>query len=86
MVRVPVLSEQITETAPRVSTVARDLQRILFFFIIPAAIVRPMEIEIGRPSGMKAIPTLTQLTMRVGTSMKSGWSLRRYTALDGVSE
>lgn len=86
LVRVPVLSEQITETAPRVSTVARDLQRILFFFIIPAAIVRPMDIAIGRPSGIKAIPTLTQLTMRVGTSMKSGWSLRRYPALDDISE
>lgn len=86
LVRVPVLSEQITETAPRVSTVARDLQRILFFFIIPAAMVRPMEIEIGRPSGIKAIPTLTQLTMRVGTSMKSGWSLRRYPALDACQQ
>jgi hypothetical protein len=62
----------MTETAPRVSTVARDLQRILFFFMIPAAIVRPMEMAMGRPSGMKAMPTLTQLTMRVGTLIKSG--------------
>lgn len=29
-VRVPVLSEQMTDTAPRVSTVFKDLQRVLF--------------------------------------------------------
>src|SRR5687767_12531972 len=33
VVRVPVLSEQTTETEPKVSTVLSDLQRILFFFI-----------------------------------------------------
>lgn len=72
MVRVPVLSEQITETDPSVSTVLRDLQRILFFFMRLAVMVRPAVMEMGRPSGMNAMATLTQLTMRVGTLMKSG--------------
>jgi hypothetical protein len=47
--------------------------------------VRPAVIEIGRPSGMKAIATLTQLTMRVGTLIKSGCSFRRNVALSEVS-
>ena len=81
VVRVPVLSEQTTETEPKVSTVLSDLQRILFFFIKFAVMVRPAVIEIGRPSGMKAIATLTQLTIRVGTLMKSGCSFLRNVAL-----
>lgn len=83
---VPVLSEQTTETEPKVSTVLSDLQRILFFFIKFAVIVRPAVIEMGRPSGMKAIATLTQLTMRVGTLMKSGCSFLKNVALFGVSK
>jgi len=51
-VRVPVLSEQMTETDPRVSTVFRDLHRILFFLIRFAVIVKLDVTAIGRPSGM----------------------------------
>lgn len=72
LVKVPVLSEQITETDPSVSTVARDLQRILFFLMIFAPIVRLRATATGRPSGTKAIPTLTQLTMSSGTLIQFG--------------
>lgn len=71
-VSVPVLSEQITDTAPRVSTVFKDLQRILFLRMRLAVIVRLADKAIGRPSGMKAIATLTQSTIRVGTLIQSG--------------
>jgi hypothetical protein len=57
----------MTETEPSVSTVFNDLHRIWFFFIRLAVIVRPAVMAIGRPSGMKAIATLTQLTIKVGT-------------------
>ena len=52
LVSVPVLSVQITETDPRVSTVLRDLQSTLFFFIKFAVIVRLAVTAMGRPSGM----------------------------------
>ena len=81
VVRVPVLSEQMTDTEPSVSTVFRDLQRIIFFFIRLAVMVRPAVIAMGRPSGMKAMATLTQLTMRVGTLMKSGCSFLKKAPL-----
>jgi hypothetical protein len=42
------------ETAPRVSTVLRDLQRILFFLIMLATIVKLVVKAIGNPSGMNA--------------------------------
>lgn len=71
-VRVPVLSEQITETDPKVSTVFNDLQRILFFLIMLALIVRLAVKATGRPSGMKATATDTQSTMRVGTLIQPG--------------
>jgi hypothetical protein len=71
-VRVPVLSEQMTDTAPRVSTVFKDLQRILFLRMRLAVMVRLAVKAIGRPSGMKAIATLTQSTIRVGTLIQSG--------------
>ena len=51
-VSVPVLSVQMTVTEPRVSTVFRDLQRTLFFFIRLAVIVKLLATAIGRPSGM----------------------------------
>lgn len=51
-VNVPVLSVQITETAPRVSTVFKDLQRTLFFFSKLAVIVKLEVTAIGRPSGI----------------------------------
>jgi hypothetical protein len=71
-VRVPVLSEQMTDTAPSVSTVFKDLQRILFLRMRLAVMVRLAVKAIGRPSGMKAIATLTQSTIRVGTLIQSG--------------
>lgn len=67
LVRVPVLSEQMTDTAPRVSTVFKLLQRILFLRIRLAVIVRLAVNAIGRPSGINAIATETQSTISVGT-------------------
>lgn len=77
MVRVPVLSEHITLTEPSVSTVFNDLQRILFLRMIFAVIVKEAVKAIGRPSGIKAMATETQSTIRVGTLIQSGWDLRR---------
>jgi hypothetical protein len=71
-VRVPVLSEQMTETAPRVSTVFKDLHKILFLRMRLAVIVRLAVKAMGRPSGMKAIATLTQSTIKVGTLIQPG--------------
>jgi hypothetical protein len=68
-VNVPVLSEQMTETAPSVSTVVKDLHRTLLFRIRFAVIVKPAVSAIGKPSGMNAIATLTMSTIRVGTLM-----------------
>jgi hypothetical protein len=53
-VRVPVLSEQMTETEPRVSTVFSDLHRILFFRMIFATMVKDVVRAMGNPSGMTA--------------------------------
>lgn len=71
-VKVPVLSEQMTETAPRVSTVFKDLHRILFLRMRLAVIVRLAVKAMGRPSGMKAIATLTQSIIKAGTLIQSG--------------
>jgi hypothetical protein len=68
-VKVPVLSEQMVLTEPKVSTVLSDLQRILFFFMICAVIVKLAVTAMGKPSGMNATATLTQSTMSVGTLM-----------------
>ena len=70
LVNVPVLSEQMTETEPRVSTVFSDLHRILFLLIMFATIVKLVVSAIGRPSGMKATAHETQLTIRRGTSIQ----------------
>lgn len=72
LVNVPVLSEQMTETAPNVSTVLSDLHNIMFLRIKFAVIVKLAVKAIGSPSGMKAMATLTQSTMRVGTLIQSG--------------
>lgn len=80
-VRVPVLSEQITETAPNVSTVFKDLHRILFLLMRLAVMVKFAVKAIGKPSGIKAIATLTQSTIRVGTLIQPGWSTRSHVAL-----
>jgi hypothetical protein len=84
LVRVPVLSEQIVLTEPRVSTVLRDLHRILFFFMMLAVIVRLAVTAIGRPSGMKATATLTQSTIKIDTVIQLGWSFRSHVALENV--
>ena len=52
LVNVPVLSEQITETEPSVSTVLSDLQRILFLRMMFATMVKLVVSAIGKPSGM----------------------------------
>ena len=71
-VNVPVLSEQITETAPNVSTVFKDLHKILFLLMRFAVMVRLAVKAIGKPSGIKAIATLTQSTINVGTLIQPG--------------
>ena len=57
----------MTLTAPRVSTVFRDLQRILFLRMRLALIVNDAVSAIGSPSGMKVIVIETQSTINVGT-------------------
>jgi hypothetical protein len=100
-VRVPVLSEQMTLTHPRVSTVLSDLHKILLLLIIPAVIVRLNGViacynrgvkrlylavtAIGKPSGMKATATLTQSTMSVATLIQLGCDFRNHAALEEVS-
>lgn len=82
LVSVPVLSEQIIETAPNVSTVFKDLQRILFFRMRLAVIVTLAVSARGRPTGMKAIATLTQSTINKGTLIQDGYFFRRYAVLN----
>jgi hypothetical protein len=62
----------MTDTAPKVSTVFRDLHRILFFLMILAVIVKLIVSAMGSPSGINAVATLTQSTIRVGTLIQSG--------------
>lgn len=81
---VPVLSEQITLTDPSVSTVLRDLQRILFLRMMFAVMVSEAVNAMGSPSGMNAIATETQSTINNGTLIQSGYDLRRYAALVGL--
>ena len=72
----------MTLTEPRVSTVFRDLHRILFFRMRLAVMVREAVSAMGSPSGMKAIATETHPTMRRGTLIHPGCSVRRYAALE----
>lgn len=71
----------MTDTEPSVSTVLRDLQRILFFRIILAVIVRLAVMAIGSPSGIKATATLTQSTMSFGTLIQFGYARFSQAAL-----
>jgi hypothetical protein len=71
-VSVPVLSEQITDTAPKVSTVFSDLQRTLFLLITFAVIVKQAVTAIGRPTGRKAIAIVTRSTIYVATLIHLG--------------
>ena len=84
-VKVPVLSEHMTETEPRVSTVLRDLQRIFCLRIMLALIVMLAVSATGKPSGMNATATETQEMMRFGTLIQLGWSLRSHAALQWIS-
>lgn len=79
-VNVPVLSEQMTETEPSVSTVFKLLHKILFLRMMLAVMVRVEVTAIGRPSGINAMATDTQDTMSVGTEIQSGYFLRIYPA------
>lgn len=81
VVSVPVLSEQIIETAPRVSTVLSDLHKILLVRIMFALMVILDVRAIGRPSGIKATATDTQSTIKVGTSIHSGYTFLSQEAL-----
>ena len=61
VVRVPVLSEQMTVVAPRVSTEGRE-RTIAFFlaiFMVPRA--RQVVMTAGRPSGMAATASATAI-------------------------
>ena len=61
MVRVPVLSEQITEVQPRVSTDGK-LRTIAFFLairLVPSA--RQVVMTAGSPSGMAATANATAI-------------------------
>lgn len=80
-VSVPVLSEQMTDTDPSVSTVFNDLHKTLFFRIIFALIVRLAVNATGKPSGMKATATDTQATIRLGTLIQSGYVVLSQAAL-----
>ncbi len=71
-VSVPVLSEQMTETDPKVSTVFKDLHKIWLLFIILAVIVKEAVKAIGRPSGTKATATVTMSTINPATLIHSG--------------
>jgi len=62
----------MTETEPRVSTVFNDLQRILFFLMILATIVKLVVSAMGRPSGTNATAADTQLTIKSGTLIQFG--------------
>jgi hypothetical protein len=50
-----------------------------------AVIVRDAVNAIGRPSGIKAIATETQSTIRVGTLIQPGCDLRKYAAPEIVN-
>lgn len=80
-VSVPVLSEQMTETDPSVSTVLSDLQRIFCLRIMLALMVMLAVSATGKPSGIKATATETQDMMRLGTLIQPGWSFRNHVAL-----
>ncbi len=69
-VRVPVLSEQSTETAPSVSHVESCLQRIFALDIFFAMTVNESVTATGMPSGKKETRIETMLTMSCDTLIK----------------
>lgn len=61
MVSVPVLSEQMTEVQPRVSTEGRDLTIAFFLAIRRVPKAKQVVITAGRPSGMAATAKATAI-------------------------
>ncbi len=59
----------MTDTAPKVSIVLRDLHSIMDLRIKVAVMVRLAVSAIGSSSGIKAMATLTQSIISVGTWM-----------------
>lgn len=61
MVSVPVLSEQMTEVQPRVSTEGRDLTIAFFLAIRRVPKAKQVVITAGKPSGMAATAKATAI-------------------------
>lgn len=61
MVSVPVLSEQITEVQPRVSTEGSDLTIAFFLAIRRVPKAKQVVITAGKPSGMAATAKATAI-------------------------
>lgn len=61
VVSVPVLSEQITEVQPRVSTEGRLRTMAFFFAILRVPRARQVVMTAGRPSGMAATARATAI-------------------------
>lgn len=61
MVSVPVLSEQITEVQPRVSTEGNDLTMAFFLAIRRVPKAKQVVITAGKPSGMAATAKATAI-------------------------
>ena len=73
LVRVPVLSEQITEAQPRVSTAGRRLMMALRRAIRPTPTASTMVTMAGSPSGMAATARAT--AVRNMSKMSRCWSM-----------
>jgi len=56
------------------------LHKTLLRFMTVAVMVKLAVTAIGRPSGMNATATLTQLTINIGTLIQSGCSFRSQVA------
>lgn len=61
VVSVPVLSEQITEVQPKVSTEGRLLTMAFFLAILRVPSARQVVMTAGRPSGMAATARATAI-------------------------
>lgn len=61
VVNVPVLSEQITEVQPKVSTDGSDLTMAFFFAILLVPKAKQVVITAGKPSGMAATARATAI-------------------------
>merc|ERR1711981_157568 len=68
VVRVPVLSEQMTEVQPRVSTDGKDLTIAFFLAILRVPRARQVVMTAGRPSGIAATAKATAVLRPVPTT------------------